>query len=145
MARRAWACPGSQLNLSMSNLSVSLEPSFTNETQSLVFPNRCGCGCQGKCLSSSHTCNKGNLCGSKRATVPSRISESGRYNRRAGWYIQRVLICKNSVPAENGRYKRLDDISVDDLTGFHCISEHIAFKGSWFLSLKTPRNSETLK
>ena len=64
---RAWLCPGSQLFLSMSNLSVSLEPSWTNETQSLVFANRCGCGCQGKCLSSSRTCNEGNSCGSKRA------------------------------------------------------------------------------
>ena len=48
---RAWPCPGSQLFLSMSNLSVSLEPSCKNETQSLMFANRCGCGCQGKCLS----------------------------------------------------------------------------------------------
>ena len=54
---RAWACPGSQLFLSVSNLSVSLEPSRTNETQSLVFANRCGCGYHRKCLSSSHTCN----------------------------------------------------------------------------------------
>ena len=51
---RAWAC---QLFLSMSNLSVSLEPSCTNETQSLLFANSCGCGFQGKCLSSSYTCN----------------------------------------------------------------------------------------
>ena len=71
--------PGSQLFLATSNLSVSLEPSCTKGTQSLVFANRCG------------------------------------------WYIQRVLICKNSVPAENGQYKRLDDISVDDITGFYCI------------------------
>ena len=28
---------------------------------------------------------------------------------------------KNSVPAENGQYKRLDDTSVDDITGFYCI------------------------
>jgi len=33
-----------------------------------------------------------------------------------------VLLCKNSVPAENGQYKRLDDISVDDITGFYCIA-----------------------
>ena len=89
-------------------------------TQSLMFANRCGCGCQGKSLSSSHTCNEGNLCGSPRANVPSRTSQSGQYNRRAGWYIQRVLLCTNSVPAENGRYKWLDDISVDDITGFYC-------------------------
>ena len=66
------------------NLSVSSEPSCTNETQSLMMANRCGCGCQGKCPSSSHTCNQGNLCGSKRASVPSPTSQSGQYNRRAG-------------------------------------------------------------
>ena len=32
------------------------------------------------------------------------------------------LLCKNSVSAENGQCKRLDDISVDDITGFYCIS-----------------------
>ena len=32
--------------------------------------------------------------------------------------IQRVLLFQNSVPAENGQYKRLDGIPVDDITEF---------------------------
>ena len=70
-------------------------------------------------VSSSHTCNLGNWRGSMGANVLSRTSQSGWHNRRAGWYIQRVLLCKSSVPAENGQYKRLDDISEDDITGFY--------------------------
>ena len=92
---RARVCPGSQLFLSLSNLSASFR-AILREWNTIAY-----------------VCKQVWLC--------SRTSQSGRYNRRAGWYIQRVLLWKNSVPAENGWYKRLDDISVADITGFYCI------------------------
>ena len=41
-----------------------------------------------------------------------------------GWmiYPEGFIMYKNSVPAENGQYKRLDDKSVDDIIGFYYIS-----------------------
>ena len=41
-----------------------------------------------------------------------------------GWmiYPEGFIMYKNSVPAENGQYKRLDDKSVDGIIGFYYIS-----------------------
>ena len=95
--------------LSMSNLSVSLEPSCTNETQN---------------VSQAATPAIRAICAALSEQMfplaPLKVADTtGGLDD-----ISREFYCvKIRFRPTNGQYKRLDDTFVDDITGFYCIKK----------------------
>ena len=55
-------------------------------------------------------------------TVPSRDSQSGWYNRRAGWYIRRFYNGKIRFRSKMANISGWMIYPVDDITGVYCIT-----------------------